>query len=195
MIVMNLGPHLPDVMWKSIIPLSLSFLSFLLNFVIVLSCHRLLVAEVMPPFNLNVCLELHTPYLKLWKPANHKSSALLNDIAPIITPIIAPNLKKYISKTLIVNKHISRLGTTNLSTFILKGSFTIFLFSVRSHILNRNGVWYTWFCPEGPINASNSNTPLLFKIWDLTKNKKIVNDPFIKEKNDAWRHWRGPWGN
>ena len=24
----------------------------------------------------------------------------------------------------------------------LKGSFTIFLFLVRSHILNRNGVWY-----------------------------------------------------
>ena len=38
----------------------------------------------------------------------------------------------------------------------LKGSFTIFLFSVRSNILNSNGVWYSWFCPEGPINASNS---------------------------------------
>ena len=37
----------------------------------------------------------------------------------------------------------------------LKGSFTIFLFSVRSHILNSNGMWYSWFCPEGPINASN----------------------------------------
>ena len=178
MIVMNLGPHLPDVMWKSIIPLSLSFLSFLLNFVIVLSCHRLLVAEVMPPFNLNVCLELHTPYLKLWKPANHKSSALLNDIAPIITPIIAPNLKKYISKTLIVNKHISRLGTTNLSTFILKGSFTIFLFSVRSNILNSNGVWYSWFCPEGPqtqnvcfiILSQGTSTPSA--TWDLDSRRR-----------------------
>ena len=38
----------------------------------------------------------------------------------------------------------------------LKGSFTIFLFSVRSHILNSNGVWYWWFCPEGPKNAQNS---------------------------------------
>ena len=38
----------------------------------------------------------------------------------------------------------------------LKGSFTIFLFLVRSHILNSNGVWYWWFCPEGPINAQNS---------------------------------------
>ena len=38
----------------------------------------------------------------------------------------------------------------------LKGLFTIFLFSVRSNILISNGVWYSWFCPEGPINASNS---------------------------------------
>ena len=141
MIVMNLGPHLPDVMWKSIIPLSLSFLSFLLNFVIVLSCHRLLVAEVMPPFNLNVCLELHTPYLKLWKPANHKSSALLNDIAPIITPIIAPNLKKYISKTLIVNKHISRLGTTDLSTFILMMWFQLLKFSTAGDRFEMEWNW------------------------------------------------------
>ena len=39
---------------------------------------------------------------------------------------------------------------------VLKGSFTIFLFSVRSHILVSNGVWYWWFCPEGPKNAQNS---------------------------------------
>ena len=38
----------------------------------------------------------------------------------------------------------------------LKGSFTIFLFSVRSCILNSNGVWYNWFWPEGPKNAPNS---------------------------------------
>ena len=38
----------------------------------------------------------------------------------------------------------------------LKGLFTIFLFLVRSHILNSNGVWYWWFCPEGPKNAQNS---------------------------------------
>ena len=38
----------------------------------------------------------------------------------------------------------------------LKGLFTIFLFLVRSHILSSNGVWYSWFWPEGPINAPNS---------------------------------------
>ena len=38
----------------------------------------------------------------------------------------------------------------------LKGSFTIFLFLVRSHILNSNGMWYSWFCPEGSINGQNS---------------------------------------
>ena len=41
-------------------------------------------------------------------------------------------------------------------TVILKGLFTIFLFLVRSHILSSNGVWYSWFWPEGPINAPNS---------------------------------------
>ena len=39
---------------------------------------------------------------------------------------------------------------------ILKGSFTIFLFFVRTHILNSNGLWYSWFWSEGPINAPNS---------------------------------------
>ena len=29
------------------------------------------------------------------------------------------------------------------SKYLLKGSFTIFLFLVRSHILNSNGVWYS----------------------------------------------------
>ena len=43
-----------------------------------------------------------------------------------------------------------------VETITLKGSFTIFLFLVRSHILNSNEVWYWWFCPEGPKNASNS---------------------------------------
>ena len=38
----------------------------------------------------------------------------------------------------------------------LKGLFTFFLFLVRSHILSSNGVWYSWFWPEGPINAPNS---------------------------------------
>ena len=35
----------------------------------------------------------------------------------------------------------------------LKGSFTIFLFSVRTHILDSNEVWYSWFWSEGSINA------------------------------------------
>ena len=48
------------------------------------------------------------------------------------------------------------LSVIRLIAMCLKGSFTIFLFSVRSNILNSNGVWYSWFCPEGPINASNS---------------------------------------
>ena len=41
------------------------------------------------------------------------------------------------------------------SNFWLKGLFTIFLFSVRTHILNSNGVWYSWFWSEGPKNALN----------------------------------------
>ena len=84
--------------------------------------------------------------------------------------------------------------------YILKGLFTIFLFSVKSHILKSNGVWYSWFWPKGPINARNSTflgfnfvprdldsrrhmgprlaaqgtlTQLLSKIWDLNNRKKI----------------------
>ena len=37
----------------------------------------------------------------------------------------------------------------------LKGLFTIFLFSVRTHILDSNEVWYSWFWSEGSINALN----------------------------------------
>ena len=37
----------------------------------------------------------------------------------------------------------------------LKGSLTIFLFSVRTHILDSNEVWYSWFWSEGSINALN----------------------------------------
>ena len=39
---------------------------------------------------------------------------------------------------------------------ILKGLFTIFCLSFKSHILDSNGVWYSWFWPEGSINAQNS---------------------------------------
>ena len=40
---------------------------------------------------------------------------------------------------------------------VLKGSFTIFLFSVRTHILDTNEVWYSRFWSEGSINALNPN--------------------------------------
>ena len=63
------------------------------------------------------------------------------------------------------------------SNFTLKGLFTIFLFSVRSHILNSNGVWYWWFCPEGPINAPNS------RFWGFY---------FVPRDLDSQRHM-GPW--
>ena len=59
----------------------------------------------------------------------------------------------------------------------LKGSFTIFLFLVRSHILNSNGMWYSWFCPEGPINASNSKFLVFY---------------FAPRDLDSQRHM-GPW--
>ena len=36
---------------------------------------------------------------------------------------------------------------------ILKGLFCL---SFKSHILDSNGVWYSWFWPEGSINAQNS---------------------------------------
>ena len=43
----------------------------------------------------------------------------------------------------------------NLINLLLKGSFTIFLFFVRTHILDSNEVWYSWFWSEGSINALN----------------------------------------
>ena len=46
-------------------------------------------------------------------------------------------------------------GFHELSWLLLKGSFTTFLFSVRTHILNSYGVWYSWFWSEGPKNALN----------------------------------------
>ena len=71
---------------------------------------------------------------------------------------------------------------------MLKGSFTIFLFFVRTHILNSNGVWYSWIWLEGPINAQNSTFlgfhfvprdldsrrhkgPRLAAPWDLDSNQ------------------------
>ena len=37
-----------------------------------------------------------------------------------------------------------------------KGLFTNFFLLFKSHILDSNGVWYSWFWPEGSINAQNS---------------------------------------
>ena len=55
----------------------------------------------------------------------------------------------------------------------LKGLFTIFFLSLKSHILDTNGVWYSWFWSEGSVNSPNS--------------KKIVPRGF-----DLQRHM-GPW--
>ena len=38
----------------------------------------------------------------------------------------------------------------------LKGLFTNFFLPFKSHILDSNGVWYSWFWPEESINAPNS---------------------------------------
>ena len=37
----------------------------------------------------------------------------------------------------------------------LKGLFTIFFLSLKSHILDTNGVWYSWFWSEGSVNSPN----------------------------------------
>ena len=64
--------------------------------------------------------------------------------------------------------------STCMMALTLKGSFTIFLFLVRSHILNSNGVWYWWFCPEGPINAPNSRfLGFYFVPWDLDSQRHM----------------------
>ena len=88
----------------------------------------------------------------------------------------------------------------------LKGLFTIFLFSVRSNILNINELrshMAPWVEVPGDkiktqkiefgafIGPSGQNqlyhTPLLLKIWDLTKNKKIVNNPFKWLSDNCWQ--------
>ena len=59
----------------------------------------------------------------------------------------------------------------------LKGLFTIFCLSFKSHILDSNGVWYSWFWPEGSINAQNS---------------KFLVFHFVPRDLDSRRH-KGPW--
>ena len=75
------------------------------------------------------------------------------------------------------NSHLLGLVGETFKNVSLKGSFTIFLFLVRSHILNSNGMWYSWFCPEGPINASNSKFLVFY---------------FAPRDLDSQRHM-GPW--
>ena len=67
----------------------------------------------------------------------------------------------------------------------LKGLFTIFLFSVGSHILNSNGVWYLVIFPGGALTGAASQGPLRresrshvaprVKVpWGQNKNPKIL---------------------
>ena len=69
----------------------------------------------------------------------------------------------------------------------LKGLFTIFLFSVRTHILDSNGVWYSWFWSEGSINALNpkfwgfyfvprdlDSWPKIKKLWTIPLSSGLV---------------------
>ena len=58
----------------------------------------------------------------------------------------------------------------------LKGLFTIFLFSVRSHILNNNGLWYSWFCPISNLWSCESRSHVALGVevpGDKIKNQKI----------------------
>ena len=98
-------------------------------------------------------------------------------------------------------------------TFSLKGLFTNFFLSFKSHFLDSNGVWHSWFWPEGSINAQNSKILVLIlspgtltrgATWDLgsrhhfypkyeiwTRGKNLVNNPFnicSSQRGEAW-----PW--
>ena len=76
--------------------------------------------------------------------------------------------------------------------FTLKGSFTIFLFLVISHILNSNGVWYWWFCPEGPKNAPNSRfLGFYFVPRDLDSQRHM--GPWLAAQGTSTRGAMGPW--
>ena len=75
---------------------------------------------------------------------------------------------------------------------ILKGLFTIFLFSVKSHILNSNGVWYSWFWPEGPINARNS-TFLGFNFVPRDLDSRRHMGPRLAAPRTSTRGAKGPW--
>ena len=75
---------------------------------------------------------------------------------------------------------------------LLKGLFTIFLFSVRSHILKDNGVWYCWFCPEGPINASNSKI-LVFNFVPRDLDSQHHMGPRLAAPRTSTSSAKGPW--
>ena len=71
-------------------------------------------------------------------------------------------------------------------TLLLKGSFTIFLFSVRTHILDSNEVWYSWFWSEGPKNALN---PKFLDFYFVPRD--LESPPYEVPCGAATR---GPWG-
>ena len=72
------------------------------------------------------------------------------------TQILLEYLDQPLQSGLSTRESPSKSPSPYSMTPLLKGSFTIFLFLVRSYILNSNGVWYSWFWLEGPINAQNS---------------------------------------
>ena len=59
----------------------------------------------------------------------------------------------------------------------LKGSFTIFLFSVRSHILNSNGVWYSWFWPEVPGDKIKTQKSWVWGVYRPLRAKSPIPHP------------------
>ena len=113
------------------------------------------------------------------------------------TQILLEYLDQPLQSGLSTRESPSKSPSPYSMTPLLKGSFTIFLFLVRSYILNSNGVWYTWFCPEGPINASNSNSntqrhrfPMALRVkvpcgagsqgpWEQKKTKNFEFEAFI----------------
>ena len=74
----------------------------------------------------------------------------------------------------------------------LKGLFTIcFLLSFKSHILDSNGVWYSWFWPEGSINPQNSTfLGFHFVPRDLDSRRK---GPRLATQGTSTRGAMGPW--
>ena len=74
---------------------------------------------------------------------------------------------------------------------------------VTQSSLDSNGVWYSWFCPEGSINAQNSLgfwVFILSKIWDLNDREREVgglvvdNSPDSVAKLSEADFWYISWG-